>query len=326
VEGTCPRCGGATGESRWCATCGKDLTGRPSLPTPEAAEAARREAAWLDAHADVAAAESRAAEEAARERAHAPPPGAPPGFQQPPQAHMHEAMRADPPSDPSGLARAVRWLLYAQIVAAVVTGILEAVYLGVLGDLSDDEWFASAKLEDAASAVDLAYIVQTLLLLVTAGFFIAWLHRVYKNVRGLGAGDLRHGTGWAIGGWFVPILWWWRPKEIVNDTWRASDPALGMYAGRGEWADAPVPAVITAWWASWLIWGLVNRIANRMWTRADSLDVDRTATILALCTEPIMILAAVLAIRTVSMVTGRQAERAAARERMGPQPVAAPQV
>src|SRR5579871_3682790 len=48
---------------------------------------------------------------------------------------------------------------------------------------------------------------------VIAGLcFIARFHRAYTDLMGLGAATVRHALGWAIGGWFVPILNLWRPK------------------------------------------------------------------------------------------------------------------
>jgi hypothetical protein len=37
---------------------------------------------------------------------------------------------------------------------------------------------------------------------------------------------MRWSAGWAIGAWFVPVLSLVRPKAILNDIWRASDPRV----------------------------------------------------------------------------------------------------
>ena len=50
------------------------------------------------------------------------------------------------------------------------------------------------------------------------------------------------------------------------------------------------------------------------------------AAIFAICTEAMLIVTALLALRVVDMVTDRQNERAAARERMASPPVPAAQV
>src|SRR4051794_13144877 len=59
---TCTRCGTASEDASFCPTCGLDRRTSPSLPTPEAIAAARREARWLADHREsVAVAEIKRA-------------------------------------------------------------------------------------------------------------------------------------------------------------------------------------------------------------------------------------------------------------------------
>jgi hypothetical protein len=59
--------------------------------------------------------------------------------------------------------------------------------------------------------------------IVTIVFFIRWFRRAYLNLPALGAASLRFKSWWTIGGWFIPIANLFRPKEIANDIWRASE-------------------------------------------------------------------------------------------------------
>jgi hypothetical protein len=220
-----------------------------------------------------------------------------------------------PPVNPSGLAQVLRILLYANILVASVVGILNAVFLREVNDLISGTGLPEAR-DEAGIAAVIAYTGQWLLLCVTAGFFIAWLHRVYKNTRGLGATDLRYGDGWAIGGWFVPAMWWGRPKEIVNDAWRASDPGLGLHAPRHEWDGAPVPGVFLAWWLVYNLWFAANFLTFLLWINTTEPEEERVAAAFAIGTEMILIVAALFALRVVTLLTDRQSERAAERERM----------
>jgi Domain of unknown function (DUF4328) len=74
-------------------------------------------------------------------------------------------------------------------------------------------------------------------LMSTGSAFIAWFSRAYQNIERLGARDLRVKHGGAIWSWFVPILGLIRPKQIMNDIWRASDPALPEGEHRGWQSD-----------------------------------------------------------------------------------------
>ena len=67
-------------------------------------------------------------------------------------------------------------------------------------------------------------VVGFALLAVTAIAFIWWFHAAYRNSAARGTWKLRFTSRWAIGAWFVPILAFWRPKQIADDIWRASEP------------------------------------------------------------------------------------------------------
>jgi hypothetical protein len=109
---------------------------------------------------------------------------------------------------------------------------------------------------------------------------------------------MRHGQGWAIGSWFVPILNAFRPKQIANDIWRAS----------GQPEDARVPLFVHLWWAFWLIGTFGENAYGRM--TEETVGQERFATGVLVVTEVAEILAGVLAILLVSRVTRRQEARA----------------
>lgn len=75
--------------------------------------------------------------------------------------------------------------------------------------------------------------------LVTGVLFIVWLYRAHHS-RVLDPARLRHGSGWAIGGWFVPVLNLWRPCQMVRDVYRTADAS-----GRDS-------ALVLTWWLAWL--------------------------------------------------------------------------
>ena len=150
-------------------------------------------------------------------------------------------------------------------------------------------------------------------------FFVRWFHRAYSNLTALGA-ELRFSTRWAIWGWFVPILWLWRPKQIANDIWRGSDPsARSVHITKTE-----VAGLISVWWAAWIIDGFVFTRSTVAYADAPSAtdagflavigdttgaEDIRNSAILDAVGSCIDIAAAVLAILVVRRLTARQQER-----------------
>jgi Domain of unknown function (DUF4328) len=101
--------------------------------------------------------------------------------------------------------------------------------------------------QDPASGV--AALI-TMLNLATNIAFLVWFRRAYFHPT-LPADRLRFRRGLVVLSWFVPILNLVRPKQIMNDIWRASDPAPPGQAGASR--RQPVSAVVHAWWALWLV-------------------------------------------------------------------------
>ena len=206
----------------------------------------------------------------------------------------------------ASLARAALVLVTLASVVAVVFDVAERSLLARVGSgepVTGGELSAS---EDRQAAIAL---VQWGLWILTAIFFIAWLHRAYKNLRPLGIELLRYGPGWAIGAWFVPILNLFRPKQIVNDVWRGSDPKL---ADRVGWIDGPVPFVFAVWWAAYLADSLVGTVAGRILLDADTTEDYELSSAVYIAADSLTALAGILAIVVVDMTTARQAARVAA--------------
>jgi hypothetical protein len=150
--------------------------------------------------------------------------------------------------------------------------------------------------------------------------FIRWFHRAYSNLPALRSTP-RFKRGWAIGGWFVPILWFWRPKQIANDIWRGSDPSPRSL----QIMKTDVPPLVGLWWAAWIIGSLVytrSTLAYLNTPAASDAGVSavlgdlegarniRHAAILDVVASGIDIAAAVLAILVVRELTSRQLGRA----------------
>lgn len=146
---------------------------------------------------------------------------------------------------PGRATRALSIALGANTVMAwmVLIGIhtfFERVWRGLGGGLYGQS------LEEHWAQIEIARRMQGLAWLVTALLFLLWLHRVYGNLRALGATRLRFSPGWAVGTFFVPgvnLVW---PFLVVREIWTASAPDASD-------APQPPPGATSPWVAWW--WG-----------------------------------------------------------------------
>lgn len=104
----------------------------------------------------------------------------------------------------------------------------------------------------ATAATTLVGYAARLGLLGAAIAFIAWFHRAYHDERALG-GRARHGTGWAIACWLVPLLQLYRPMQLAREMWLG---AGSEHTGSHR--------IVACWWGAALL-GAFFAGASRTW-------------------------------------------------------------
>ena len=210
-----------------------------------------------------------------------------------------------------------RWAAIALglcVAADLFQIVVDWLEIDLLGRVIDGEDVAASELEASDGRQDLAAFLYVATLVAAAIFFLRWFHLAYRNVDPLDPGRRRHLTAWAIGGWFVPVLNLWRPKQIANDIWRGSEP-------EGRWeADAALPRpplLLTAWWTAWIVVTVTAGFAGRGFLDEGTPVSTRDSDWADLAYSLVDIAAAVLAVVVVLRVTERQGERAGRSRRPG---------
>ena len=133
--------------------------------------------------------------------------------------------------------------------AALVRAVALANRLLVLDDPRASDFVARARSAD--SFVDATDIALGVAMLVLAPCFVVWLWRAAKNQQALGRQPERLSSGWAIGGWFIPLANFVIPVLVVQDLWRGSDVAIA--AGDPRWRIAERSWLIGWWWGLFLV-------------------------------------------------------------------------
>jgi uncharacterized protein DUF4328 len=230
--------------------------------------------------------------------------------------------RAEAPSptlagyaDPDGVADMVRVALVVNAVVSVCVAAFAISYLSALDGVGGAGFGALGDIQTAARRLDVGDGISFWAWVLCAVVFIVWTHRAYRNLEPLGASGLRYRSGWAIAGWLVPILAIWRPKQLLNDTWRASDPGLPGNASRADWGSRSTPLLMTAWWVLWIVGAFADRVSVRLGD--NSLDSARTTLGIRVGGAACLAAAAVLGVLVVNAITERQQERARQLHELG---------
>jgi hypothetical protein len=87
-----------------------------------------------------------------------------------------------------------------------------------------------------------------------------WLSRARQNAVLIAPDQLRRSAVWAWLGWLVPIVWFWFPKQIVDDSWRITS-SVAAVGPRVRDRDT------TLWWVLWIVYNLAgNAYGNKALT------------------------------------------------------------
>ncbi|MCC7479534.1 DUF4328 domain-containing protein [bacterium] len=148
-------------------------------------------------------------------------------------------------------ARGMGWLLGSGSALLVVSA------LGLLG-LSFGYAPGTGNVDTEAPAFVLILLPMALGLLGIFGAIIPgliWVYRSNVNCSKLGAVYLRFTPGWAVNWFFVPLLSYWKPAQVLGEIWRESQPRT---------ADGQPSRTSSAWvtlsWAAMLICGIAGQI------------------------------------------------------------------
>jgi serine/threonine-protein kinase len=249
----------------------------------------------------------------------APLPVRPPIHAPRPTARSRMSWTAPPGArfqSPVPLADWARRMLWLEIAVAAV---------GVLANLGDTAAWHRLIGEPTGPGTpsplsDLVFGAEGLVLLLVAVVFLGWFRRVYRNLEALGARGLRFKAGWAVWGWFVPLLGLFRPKQLLNDVWRASDADLPV-DDAGSWRRRSVPGLLTWWWLAFLASVTTRAITTQsVHTLAvlmtfgllrGPLDLVPPTSGVQSFADLLSVVAGVLALRVVRMTTDRQEVREA---------------
>ena len=135
-----------------------------------------------------------------------------------------------------------------------------------------------------------------------------WIHRAHRNLPSLGVSGLRYSPGWAVGGFFVPILNLFRPFQVTTEIWKASDPIPDVNDSLA-WQSAPTSPLVIFWWVLFLLSGFIGNIVLQISLQAETWSEILTASWLTFAMDFVYIPAAILAILVIRNIDRRQMEK-----------------
>lgn len=185
------------------------------------------------------------------------------------------------------------WIMMGLDVIALTSGYFQYELLQTAAD-GGDVSLETANANDLRERI--IAIVQVIASIVSAIMFIRWFRRAYYNLHQLVDG-LQFDEGWAAGSWFVPILNWFRPFQIMKELFLETK-ALLANKDLSIYERFSTPA-LGVWWTLWIISSLVGQFVFRYSLRAETLQDYITVTIVGMVVNFIGVPLALITIKVI---------------------------
>jgi hypothetical protein len=144
-----------------------------------------------------------------------------------------------------GLTGALRGFLYAAAAASLAAGLALANEARRFDAVAEGRLGALGRLADAEEVSEGVVGVFSLCGIVVAILTIIWWYQAYQAIERAGVAQRRWSSGWAVGGWFIPLANLVIPKKVLDEIDRVSAAATD---GAGEWRQRRVLRVSNWWW------------------------------------------------------------------------------
>lgn len=161
-----------------------------------------------------------------------------------------------------GLGKAVSILSALSAVAGLITLIAFAYRASLLTDIKNGKFVSWSDGDDADAFVGAASSIEFLIGIPLFVLLIIWAWRATVNIESKGRSG-RWSRGWAIGGWFTPVMFLFVPYQIISDAWKNATEVGEDDGGRNKfWL-----AGFIFWWVS-VAFALLGGIVSE----GDSID------------------------------------------------------
>jgi hypothetical protein len=194
--------------------------------------------------------------------------------------------------------------LSVYILISLTGALVDISQLGTLAKTPPGLRTPTFELTATEAATLLIRVLMIGVAMATGVFFLIWIYRAHKNLKALGATDLKYSPGWAIGGFFIPVLNIVRPYQVVAEIWRASAP--NARRSGSVWSSESTPVFIGLWWGLWLLSGFLDSIAVVMLFGAGQTDQMLVASRYRIVYYLTSVACAALAMAVVLKINARQ--------------------
>jgi hypothetical protein len=171
--------------------------------------------------------------------------------------------------DPRPLGGAVVVWEYVYLAATLASLAMVVLEFQALGGHSPQATVVGSGRVDLDMLTSVARTAKFAVQVITGVLFLKWIYRVTANARTLYP-EMRAKPGWAVGWYFVPIAFLWKPFEYFKETWEVSHNPSSP-------AQVSTPGLLRWWWGLWLVSIITDNISGRLSMMDNSASMMRAS-------------------------------------------------
>lgn len=166
----------------------------------------------------------------------------------------------------------------------------------LLTQLSNGVEIANYKLEQNDSREQLLGVITLIVSIISAVTFIQWFRRAYFNLHSL-VPNLTFTEGWAAGSWFVPIIGFYRPYQIMMELYNKTIARLEeRKLIENQSFDV---SFVKVWWVLWIIVSIIGRVIYKNISEAETIDKFIDYTVFSMVQSILYIPLSILTIKVI---------------------------
>ncbi|MFX0140739.1 MAG: DUF4328 domain-containing protein [Candidatus Hodarchaeota archaeon] len=158
------------------------------------------------------------------------------------------------------IAKTLIFFLIITIALSLVAIISDYMQIDLLYRITEDRYYTVSEIESNDLRQGVVGTLQISVYLVTGILFLIWFYRSHRNLKAIGARYLKYRSGWAVGGFFVPILNFVRPYQVMKEVWIKSDPSTNYENKYDSPRKKRAKSTLFGWW--WFLFILSNVVVN----------------------------------------------------------------
>lgn len=167
-------------------------------------------------------------------------------------------------------------LIWICLIVNLISLFSSYLQFQLLTQLSKGVEIANYKLEQNDSREQLVGIVTLIVSIISAVAFIQWFRRAYFNLHSL-VPNLTFTEGWAAGSWFVPMISFFRPFQIMVELYNKTIEKLEeRKLIENQNFDI---SFLKLWWALWILVFVID-LKRLVISRSDMIDSLKQNTII----------------------------------------------